>query len=79
LNRYTSIRSDLALLRTQYSPFNVGRVFLVDDDVKLEEVEKFAQLSGEDLRQFLRLAAGRKGFAETKHRFIALTVAPWHM
>ena len=77
LNRHTCIRSDLALLRTQHSPFNLGRVFLVDDNVKLEEVEKFAQFSREDLRQFLRLAARRKSFAETKHRFIASAVAPW--
>ena len=48
--------SDLALLRPQYSPFNIGRVFLIDDDIKLKEVEKLTLLPGE-------------GFAETKHRW----------
>jgi hypothetical protein len=57
LYRHIGVRTDEALLGPHHSPFDFGGIFLINDDVELEEVEEFAQLFREDSRQILQLSA----------------------
>ena len=72
LGWHIGVRTDEALLGPHHGPFDLGGIFLVDDDVELEEVEEFAQLFREDFRQILRLYACGKSFTDSKESLIAL-------